>query len=97
MALPGDEDIGGLDVPMDDTLAVGGIERSVISMASASSAAVSSRRLPIRCVSVTPSRNPDRPLKSPQRHLVVYALSFGVPAPSSERIFANTYAGGELF
>ena len=39
MALPGDEDIGGLDVPMDDTLAVGGIELSVISMASVSSAA----------------------------------------------------------
>jgi hypothetical protein len=61
VAVPGDEDIGGLDVPMDDTLAVGGIEPSVISIASVSSDAVSSGRLPIRCLSVTPSRNPDRP------------------------------------
>ena len=52
----GDENIGRLDVAVDDALDVGGVKSVAISMASATSVSVSRGRPVIMCLRVTPSR-----------------------------------------
>ena len=53
----GDEDVGGLDVAMNDAFACAASSASAISIASGSSCSVSTGLPAIRCFSVMPSRN----------------------------------------